>query len=102
MANGFVIGNRAPAAVQGTRFLADRTGALAVRARLLFVQGLGLLLQQHRERPFEKSLRGGLGQLFEFQEVTVESGASIPIRAPRDDSSPLMGEFTDIVEVLGW
>ena len=102
MANGFVVGDGAAAAVQRAWLVADRTGLLTVRTGLVVVQGRGLLLQQDRERAFEDALGSGLGQLFHGQQVTVQTGATVAEGAAGNDFPPLIRKFTDILEILGW
>lgn len=101
MANGFVVGEGAAAAVQGAWLVANQTGLLTLRTRLVVVEGLCLLLQQDRERAFEDALGSGLGQLFHGQQVAIEPWAGLTIGTPGNDFSPAVGESTDIVEVLG-
>jgi hypothetical protein len=101
VADRFVIVDRAAKEVQGAQFVLDGTKLLALRTGLLFGQGLGLLFEQCAERALEQSLSGGLGSLFEGEEIGIQRRANVPESAAGNDFAPLGGKITEILEFLG-
>ena len=101
MADRFVVGDRTAQAVQGAWFVLHGAELLAVRTGLGVGQGLGLLCQQGGEGALEQPLSGGLGGLFEGEQIGVQRGAGIAESAAGNDFAPLRGKVTEILEFLG-
>ena len=101
MADGLVVGDRAPHTIQGPRLALDGAGALAARTGALFGQGLGLLLQEGGEGALEHPLGGGLGGLLQGEQVGVQGRALRAERPAGGNFPPLGGEITEMLEFLG-
>jgi hypothetical protein len=86
--------------VQGAWLEGDRAGLLTVGARLLGGQGLSLLLKQGIQGALGQAARRGAGKQFELREAHRKSRASIAESAPRNDFTPLRGDFTGLPELL--
>jgi hypothetical protein len=66
----------------------------------LLTEGVGLLFQEGSQGAFGKSGGSRGRDLLEGGEIEVESGSVVPESAPGDNSAPLGGQITEVLEVL--
>jgi hypothetical protein len=87
--------------VQGPWLPADGTESAAVGARLLLVEGLGLLLQEGGKGALGQARRRGAGHLLHSIEIDVQARALVAEGTTGDDFAPTGGEGLDLLEEFG-
>ena len=102
MADRFVVVNRGPGANgQAPGFGSDRTGAFAVRTRLLGAEQFSLGPEDLFDGPLEQRLGDLDGQRLDGVEIEFESGSGLTEGATAHDFSPAVGEIADRRRIRG-
>jgi hypothetical protein len=101
VADRLVVRERAAAAGQGAGLVADRAELAAARAGGFGGKGLGLLLQQRREGALGQAAGRGVGDLLQGKQIDVETRSGVAEGAAGNNSPPLGGQVTYILEFLG-
>jgi len=77
----------------GTGLTLHGTEGATLRTRLVVGHLLGLLFDQGSERSLGEPLSGGQGNGFHGSEVDIEAGAPLAEGMPRNNFTPLLGQF---------
>lgn len=101
MAERLAVGECAAVGDQGARLVGYRASAAAVGAGGLSGEGLGLQFEEGGEGAFGQAAGGRGGDLFEGEEVDIQSGAGVTEGAAGNNFAPLGGGVADVVELLG-
>lgn len=102
MADRFVVVNRGPGAHgHAPGFGSDRTGAFAVRTRLLSAEQFSLGPEDLFDGPLEQRLRDLDGKRLDGVEIEIESGSGLTEGATAHDFSPAVGEIADLRRIRG-
>ena len=97
MADRFVVVDRGPGANGHTPgFGSDRTGAFAVRTRLLSAELFGLGPEDLFDGPLEQRLGDIDGKRLDGVEIEIESGSGLTEGAAAHDFSPAVGEIANL------
>src|SRR5258708_27602197 len=100
MSDWFAVAQRTATRRQGAWLLMDRARPLALGARELLRQRLGLLFQEGGGRTFGQTTGGGDGDLFQGGEVGVETGTNVPEDAMGHNLAPAGGQVTEFLELF--
>jgi hypothetical protein len=107
VADRLVVVERTTAHVHEAVLRLHRAEAPTTRAVLLFPQALGLLLRGLLQGAGRQPAGGGDSDLLHGIQIDVQTGAVVAESAPRDNSTPLLGElengfFIFMAELVSW